>query len=142
MRESNSHQRFWRPLSYHLTNPLFYEEKVTITSHVSLKGFVPSKLHTCYILMESFYLCVNLAPLGQQRRPPPVAETGSRCWGSGQQDARNAQRMLGAATRPCRAKRLRGQAYCPFRSYFPPATAGSWPRPVRPQPCKDRKSVV
>ena len=22
MRESNSHQRFWRPLSYHLTNPL------------------------------------------------------------------------------------------------------------------------
>ena len=62
MRESNSHQRFWRPLSYHLTNPLFYEEKVTITSHVSLKGFVPSKLHTCYILMESFY---NLAIVGQ-----------------------------------------------------------------------------
>ena len=61
MRESNSHQRFWRPLSYHLTNPLFYEEKVTITSHVSLKGFVPSKLHTCYILMESFYLCVSPA---------------------------------------------------------------------------------
>ena len=24
MRESNSHQRFWRPLSYHLTNPLRY----------------------------------------------------------------------------------------------------------------------
>ena len=24
MRESNSHQRFWRPLSYHLTNPLHY----------------------------------------------------------------------------------------------------------------------
>ena len=24
MRESNSHQRFWRPLSYHLTNPLYY----------------------------------------------------------------------------------------------------------------------
>ena len=23
MRESNSHQRFWRPLSYHLTNPLY-----------------------------------------------------------------------------------------------------------------------
>ena len=31
MRESNSHQRFWRPLSYHLTNPLnimFFKEKV------------------------------------------------------------------------------------------------------------------
>ena len=60
MRESNSHQRFWRPLSYHLTNPLFYEEKVTITSHVSLKGFVPSKLHTCYILMESFFNLANI----------------------------------------------------------------------------------
>ena len=36
---------------------------------------------------------------GQQRRPPPVAETGRSCWGSGQQDARKALRMLGAATR-------------------------------------------
>ena len=38
----------------------------------------------------------------QRRRPPPVAETGRSCWGSGQQDARAAQgtmRMLGAATR-------------------------------------------
>ena len=26
-------------------------------------------------------------------------------------------------------------AHCPFRSYFHPATAGSWPRPVRPRPC-------
>ena len=41
----------------------------------------------------------------QQRRPPPVAETGRSCWGSGQQDARAAQgtmRMLGAATRKTR----------------------------------------
>ena len=45
---------------------------------------------------------------GQQRRPPPVTETGSRCWGSGQQDASKAQRMLGAATRPCLRSRLRG----------------------------------
>ena len=38
----------------------------------------------------------------QRRRPPPAAETGRSCWGSGQQDARAAQgtkRMLGAATR-------------------------------------------
>ena len=38
----------------------------------------------------------------QQRRPPPAAETGRSCWGSGQQDASAAQgtkRMLGAATR-------------------------------------------
>ena len=41
-------------------------------------------------------------PRVQQRRPPPVAETGRSCWGSGQQDARAAQgtmRVLGAATR-------------------------------------------
>ena len=41
----------------------------------------------------------------QRRRPPPVAETGRSCWGSGQQDARAAQgtkRMLGAATRKAR----------------------------------------
>ena len=48
----------------------------------------------------------NLIPLFmrkvQRRRPPPVAETGRSCWGSGQQDASAAQgtmRMLGAATR-------------------------------------------
>ena len=41
-------------------------------------------------------------PTMQQLRPPPAAETGSSCWGSGQQDASAAQgtkRMLGAATR-------------------------------------------
>ncbi len=41
-------------------------------------------------------------PAMQQLQPPPVAETGSSCWGSGQQDASAAQgtkRMLGAATR-------------------------------------------
>ena len=38
----------------------------------------------------------------QRRRPPPAAETGRSCWGSGQQDASAAQGtrwMLGAATR-------------------------------------------
>ena len=41
-------------------------------------------------------------PATQQLRPPPAAETGSSCWGSGQQDASAVQgtkRMLGAATR-------------------------------------------
>ena len=46
MRESNSHQRFWRPLSYHLTNPLqsiFY---------------ILSKLHTCqHSLRINFLRC-------------------------------------------------------------------------------------
>ena len=38
----------------------------------------------------------------QRRRPPPAADTGRSCWGSGQQDASAAQgtmRMLAAATR-------------------------------------------
>ena len=33
MRESNSHQRFWRPLSYHLTNPLHYKHYTFKTSY-------------------------------------------------------------------------------------------------------------
>ena len=40
--------------------------------------------------------------LGQRQRPPPVAETGSCCWGRGLQDASAAQgvkQMQGAATR-------------------------------------------
>mgnify|MGYP000650217223 CR=1 FL=1 len=46
-------------------------------------------------------LPLNMARV-QRRRPPPAAETGRSCWGSGQQDASAAQgtkRMLGAATR-------------------------------------------
>ena len=35
----------------------------------------------------------------QPLRPPPVAETGSNCWGSGQQGASGVKRLLGAATR-------------------------------------------
>ena len=48
----------------------------------------------------------------QQRRPPPVAETGRSCWGSGQQDASAklcTKRTLGAATRTLASEaRLRG----------------------------------
>ena len=53
----------------------------------------------------------------QRRRPPPVAETGRSCWGSGQQDASAAQgtmRMLGAATRKTRRA---------FKSLYPPKGA-------------------
>ena len=55
MRESNSRQRFWRPLSYHLTNPLYikyYEGSFTLIYYIHLSfvfqvfSFVPSKLHT------------------------------------------------------------------------------------------------
>lgn len=34
MRESNSHQRFWRPLSYHLTNPLYRDWLSQVTQLV------------------------------------------------------------------------------------------------------------
>ena len=55
MRESNSHQRFWRPLSYHLTNPLYINIMRVFHPHILytfifcfsiLFSFVPSKLHT------------------------------------------------------------------------------------------------
>ena len=46
MRESNSHQRFWRPLSYHLTNPL--NMKLIKKNDVSAIFFVPSKLHILF----------------------------------------------------------------------------------------------
>ena len=36
---------------------------------------------------QSFASSPEAPPLGQRRRPPPAAETGSRCWGRGQQDA-------------------------------------------------------
>ena len=32
----------------------------------------------------------------QQRRPPPVAETGRSCWGSGQQDASDSEADAGS----------------------------------------------
>ena len=32
----------------------------------------------------------------QQRRPPPVAETGRSCWGSGQQDASGSEADAGS----------------------------------------------
>jgi len=40
-----------------------------------------------------------------------VAETGSRCWGRGQQDASKALRMLGAATRAVAARSNDGEVY-------------------------------
>ena len=47
MRESNSHQRFWRPLSYHLTNPLYTRKSgcwPQILLHCTLK--------TTYMLVD------------------------------------------------------------------------------------------
>ena len=48
MRESNSRQRFWRPLSYHLTNPLYikYYEGTALIYYIHL-SFVFQYLFLC-----------------------------------------------------------------------------------------------
>ena len=38
----------------------------------------------------------SLSPWEQRRRPPPVAETGRSCWGSGQQDASGSEADAGS----------------------------------------------
>ena len=51
MRESNSRQRFWRPLSYHLTNPLYikyYEGFFTLIYYIHL-SFVFQYLFLLYL---------------------------------------------------------------------------------------------
>ena len=45
MRESNSHQRFWRPLSYHLTNPL----NVVIIAYVGIIHVKPEVVKQYYL---------------------------------------------------------------------------------------------
>ena len=53
----------------------------------------------------------------QRQRPPPVAETGSCCWGRGLQDASAAQgtkQIQGAATRICRMTLLETLALLTF----------------------------
>ena len=53
----------------------------------------------------------------QRQRPPPVAETGSCCWGRGLQDASAAQgtkQMQGAATRIYRMNLLETLALLTF----------------------------
>ena len=40
--------------------------------------------------------CQSLSLWEQRRRPPPVAETGRSCWGSGQQDASGSEADAGS----------------------------------------------
>ena len=70
---------------------------------------------------------------GQRRRPPPAAETGRSCWGSGQQDAsdsaadagcRNPALASGARLRGLRSKSLR-RPECVLRHADPHNPAGS-----------------
>ena len=68
MRESNSHQRFWRPLSYHLTNPLYWQRAFHATCTVY---FVISRLSTFFqinlrvtvqpsVIRRRIYACIRI----------------------------------------------------------------------------------
>ena len=88
------------------SEPLFTIGAVTATSQFSADA-----------PLSQNYKCFSAKNAQQRRRPPPVAETGRSCWGSGQQDASAAQgtmRMLGAATRKTRRA---------FKSLYPPKGA-------------------
>ena len=68
---------------------------------------------------ETFCKCPARSLEGeeQRQRPPPVAETGSCCWGRGLQDASAAQgtkQMQGAATRIYRMNLLETLALLTF----------------------------
>ena len=64
MRESNPHQKFWRLLSYHLTNPLYYKKKANCLFLISYLRFVPSKLHTILYDLIISSLSLFLSPIG------------------------------------------------------------------------------
>ena len=54
MRESNSRQRFWRPLSYHLTNPLYkYYEGSALIYYIHL-SFVFQYFFVCLFFFCTF----------------------------------------------------------------------------------------
>ena len=82
----------------------------------------PSRLTPCHLPYRGEALAVpqserfrqRLSLWGQRRRPPPVAETGRSCWGSGQQDASGSEADAGSRN-PALASgaRLRGQAPLP-----------------------------
>ena len=54
MRESNSHQRFWRPLSYHLTNPLRVQSYYSKSHPCCLSLYLQNCTHATFILFASF----------------------------------------------------------------------------------------
>ena len=69
--------------------------------HKQMEGLCPNKLRR-FSRIANYNKIPLKMPRVQRRRPPPAAEAGRSCWGSGQQDTSAAQgtkRMLGAATR-------------------------------------------
>ena len=91
--------------------------KDNLTGKLLLGSTSPSRLTPCHLPYRGEALAFRKAlPLrqrlpyqGQRRRPPPAAETGSRCWGSGQQDASDSEADAGSRN-PALANevRLRG----------------------------------
>ena len=55
MRESNPRQKFWRLLSYHLTNPLY--SVLTFSSH---HIFIPRKPSFCQSLFSFLYFLIHI----------------------------------------------------------------------------------
>ena len=78
--------------------------KDSLTGKLLLGSTSPSRLTPCHLPYRGEALAFRKAlPLrqrlpyqGQRRRPPPAAETGSRCWGSGQQDASDSEADAGS----------------------------------------------
>ena len=64
---------------------------------------------------------------GQRRRPPPVAETGSRCWGSGQQDASDSAADAGSRNQALSAKQTE-RLYKGQPANYTKAPPGFFPR--------------
>lgn len=60
MRESNSRQRFWRPLSYHLTNPLYYDSLLSAyyLYHIS-SMYVNRIFHFFYFFAKFLFFLYN-----------------------------------------------------------------------------------
>ena len=69
--------------------PSSYNLSVSLRSTAPLVGEPLAK-------RRSFPLCQSLPYKGQRRRPPPVAETGRSCWGSGQRDASGSEADAGS----------------------------------------------
>lgn len=47
----------------------------------------PAGIRRALLVYRDIPICQSLSPWEQQRRPPPAADRGRSCWGSGQQDA-------------------------------------------------------
>ena len=69
MRESNSHQRFWRPLSYHLTNPLC-DQLTRYLYHTD------GRIVNVY---PQIFMAMSQAPQIAERTLPTFLQSPSKC---------------------------------------------------------------